>query len=150
MDKCHIFVTLLIIKATQLAFFSLTYCRLGQSNNYDKTLVSIKGTDRVIIRQYFVNNVTLRVWYLFSTVRCPQNPSTHYLMVLLPIIALTYSVSKRFYLILPFNSAINIYQYPQTPMNVSSSEPVEYINSSSLTKHRPPAIMLPSRINHDI
>ena len=65
MDKCHIFVTLLIIKATELAFFSLKYCRLGQSNNYDTTLVSIKGTDRVIIKQYFVNNVTPRVWYLF-------------------------------------------------------------------------------------
>ena len=34
----------------------------------------LKGTDRAVIRQYFVNFVTLRIRYLFSTVRCPQNP----------------------------------------------------------------------------
>ena len=34
----------------------------------------LKGTDRAVIRQYFVNFVTLRIRYLFSTVSCPQNP----------------------------------------------------------------------------
>ena len=34
----------------------------------------LKGTDRAVIRQFFVNFVTLRIRYLFSTVSCPQNP----------------------------------------------------------------------------
>ena len=34
----------------------------------------LKGTDRAVIRQYFVNFVKLRIRYLFSTVSCPQNP----------------------------------------------------------------------------
>ena len=57
--------------AVQLAFFSPKYSRLGQSNNY----YTLKGTYRVVIRQYFVNYVTLRIWYTsFSIVRCPQKP----------------------------------------------------------------------------
>ena len=34
----------------------------------------LKGHGSNGLRQYFVNFVTLRIRYLFSTVRCPQNP----------------------------------------------------------------------------
>ena len=64
MVKMSHFVTI----AAQLAFLRPNYSRLGQYNNY----YTLKGMDRVVIRQYFVNFVTLRIWYLFSTVRCPQ------------------------------------------------------------------------------
>ena len=54
----------------------------------------LKGGDRTVLRQYFVNIVTLRMRYLFSIVRCPQTLSTNYLKALLPIIALKYVVLK--------------------------------------------------------
>ena len=34
----------------------------------------LKGRDQTVLGQYFVNFVTLRIRYLFSIVRCPQNP----------------------------------------------------------------------------
>ena len=51
-----------------------------------------KDTERAVIRQYFVNFITLRIRHLFYTVRCLKILSTHYLIVLLPILALKYVV----------------------------------------------------------
>ena len=45
MLKCHIFCDFVNTIAAQLEFLSLKYSRLGQSNNYDTTLVKGHGSN---------------------------------------------------------------------------------------------------------
>ena len=58
--KCHTFMNLLTI-ASQLAFLSLKYSKLGQSNNYDTILVKWHGSSgyKTIFRQIcHIQNIT--------------------------------------------------------------------------------------------